>query len=276
MCPGPGSTPTVARRGASRGSASPLSSLTPRTMSSLASTSTVRRRPASRARSLRSRRRAAAPARRGKRRPGNCRRRRRRSRLACGDQRDVVGEAAVEDVDLDPVGAVLPAQRDVDVAATLQALLRVAALVGGGGGMHAVGIQLVARRRAFGVGNVRRQLPLRRHVQHGADRRAARREAALLRRTELRTGTAGVAFGAHAHLLGAQACADVAGVAPGPPFQPERSRLAGVRRRHEGLFAQRREARRFELRAHRAFQAPGTQRQSPGARPRNAHRCRGS
>ena len=167
-------------------------------------------------------------------------------RFIAGRQQQVVAETAVERGQLDVMGPVPPGQAQVDMTPTFQGLGWIAALKSGGGGVHAVGKQLVVGGRALAGGHAGAELPLRRQVQDGGDRAAERRKATGLRSAELRRVGVVVTARAHSHLLGAQACGQVAlhtrAGAPGPTFQHKNRRLLGARAGHKRFLAQRRKA----------------------------------
>ena len=180
---------------------------------------------------------------------------------AGAEQRDVVGEIAAEGAGLETVDAVLPGDGQVQVAAFFDTHVGVAHLVGAGGDMQAVGVELVEGRRAFGVGQVGAQLPRRRQWVDAAQRRAEGRERARLRRAELGLSSR-IAVRGHTRM--AETCAQAeADIAQRPFLESEHGELPRRGAGHECLFAQRREVRIFGLQPEDAAQAAAAQRQ-PG------------
>ena len=155
-----------------------------------------------------------------------------------GVQRNEVGKAGAEQVGLEAVGALLPGQAQLAMAAALQAQLWVTLFIGGRGQVHTIGVELVVSRCALGAAQAGRRLPTGAQAGAQPQRETAWRVTALHSVTKARCRSARfVTDGVNADLLGTRA-------------QTQRQRFhrqlfqhkQGLRPRlcagHKGLFAQ--------------------------------------
>ncbi len=165
----------------------------------------------------------------------------------------VVREAVVEHADAAAVRPARIAQRQVGRHGLFLRRVRVADQELAGRIVRAVRIQLVEGRRAFGVGDVRRDRPDRRQREQRAGRQAARIEVARLRAREfLDAGRIGIDL----HMLEAAAEAQLQRRDHLPFLEAEQRDAVGARGRHEHFVAERRERVLAELHADRAFERP--------------------
>ena len=176
------------------------------------------------------------------------------AQVAAGQQADVVAEVAVEHAHAALVRAVVETQGQVAGDRLLLRKPRVAHLVGAGGDVSAIGIQLVEGRCTFGVAQAGGQRPHRGQLVHRTRGQAGGGEAAGA--VGLGETFAALAVGVDPGVLQACAQAQVEAVGGLPLFEHEQRQAVGIGLRHEGFFAQRRELVAGDLGADHAFHRP--------------------